>query len=88
MSENLQRRIDEAVKQLSTQAYEVAVQQIRDNREAIDKIVEVLMEKETISGDEFRTMLSQYTTIPEENLKVRMRAEGGGTAGALCVVMR
>ncbi|KIZ06262.1 cell division protease FtsH [Monoraphidium neglectum] len=69
MSENLQRRIDEAVKQLSEQAYEVALSQIRENREAIDKIVEVLMEKETIGGNDFRAMLSEYTTIPEENLK-------------------
>ena len=58
MSENLQRRIDEAVKKLSVDAYEVALSQIRDNREAIDKIVEVLMEKETISGNDFRSMLS------------------------------
>ena len=35
----------------------------------MDKIVEVLIEKETMTGDEFRTLLSQYTTIPEENLK-------------------
>jgi hypothetical protein len=59
MSENLQRRIDEAVKKLSVEAYEVALQQIQDNREAMDRIVEVLMEKETISGDEFRSMLSE-----------------------------
>ena len=26
------------------------------------------MEKETINGEEFRKMLAQYTTIPEENL--------------------
>lgn len=58
MSENLQQRIDGAVKKLAVEAYEVAVKQISDNREAIDKIVEVLMEKETISGDEFRAMLS------------------------------
>lgn len=26
------------------------------------------MEKETLTGDEFRTMLAKYVTIPEENL--------------------
>ncbi len=41
----------------------------RENREAIDKIVELLQERETISGDEFREILGQYTTIPESNLK-------------------
>jgi len=74
MSENLQHRIDDAVKKISIQAYEVAVQQIRDNREAIDRITEMLIEKETITGDEFRTMLAQYTTIPAENLEAASAA--------------
>ena len=29
--------------------------------------MEVLVEKETISGDEFRKILGQYTKIPESN---------------------
>mmetsp|Transcript_38915 Transcript_38915/g.86562 ORF Transcript_38915/g.86562 Transcript_38915/m.86562 type:complete len:691 (+) Transcript_38915:164-2236(+) len=69
MSENLQQRIDEAVKRISLEAYDVALSHIRNNREAIDKITEVLLEKETMTGDEFRALLSQYTTIPEENLR-------------------
>jgi cell division protease FtsH len=69
MSENLQQRIDEAVKQIATEAYEVALKHISENREAIDRIVEDLLEKETLTGDEFRTLLSQYTTIPEENIQ-------------------
>ena len=31
----------------------------RNNREAMDKIVEVLIEKETIDGKEFRALLSE-----------------------------
>jgi hypothetical protein len=42
---------------------------LRRNREAIDKITEELLEKETLNGDEFRTILAQYATIPEENIK-------------------
>nr|CAD1831135.1 unnamed protein product [Ananas comosus var. bracteatus] len=38
-----------------------------NNREAIDKIVEVLLEKETLSGDEFRAILSEFVEIPAEN---------------------
>ena len=56
------------------QAYEVALSQIRDNREAIDRITESLIEKETITGEEFRTMLSQYTSIPAENLEAAAAA--------------
>ncbi|CAN1168502.1 ATP-dependent zinc metalloprotease FTSH 2, chloroplastic [Linum perenne] len=52
MSEKIAEDIDGAVKRLSDTAYEIALSHIRNNREAIDKIVEVLLEKETMSGDE------------------------------------
>lgn len=41
----------------------------RDNRQAMDAIVEVLLEKESMSGDEFRAILSRYATIPQENVE-------------------
>eukprot|EP00192_Tetraselmis_astigmatica_P008373 CAMPEP_0117678048 /NCGR_PEP_ID=MMETSP0804-20121206/17068_1 /TAXON_ID=1074897 /ORGANISM="Tetraselmis astigmatica, Strain CCMP880" /LENGTH=691 /DNA_ID=CAMNT_0005487367 /DNA_START=98 /DNA_END=2173 /DNA_ORIENTATION=+ len=68
MSENLQESIDKAVQKIATEAYEVALKHIRENREAMDFITETLIEKETISGDEFRSILSQFTEIPKENL--------------------
>lgn len=52
-------------------------------REAIDRIVEDLLEKETLTGDEFRTLLSQYTTIPEENLKAVQEQEEAKAAIAV-----
>ncbi|KDP26965.1 hypothetical protein JCGZ_22199 [Jatropha curcas] len=67
MSEKLAEDIDAAVKRLSDTAYEIALSQIRNNREAIDKIVEVLLEKETMTGDEFRAILSEFVEIPAEN---------------------
>jgi cell division protease FtsH len=63
VSESLQRRIDEAVQKIASDAYEVALKQIQDNREAMDEIVEVLIEKETITGDEFRAMLSKVRAV-------------------------
>jgi len=69
MSEKLQMDIDKAVQKIANDAYDIALSQIRDNREAIDDIVEVIVEKETISGDEFRSILAEYTTIPAENMK-------------------
>merc|ERR1712094_10372 len=61
--------IDDAVKKVSDEAYATALKQISDNREAMDKVVEILCEKETMSGDEFRAILAEYTVIPEENLE-------------------
>lgn len=67
MSEKLAEDIDAAVKQISDKAYEIALSHIRNNREAMDKIVEVLLEKETMTGDEFRAILSEFVEIPVEN---------------------
>ncbi|KAL9397464.1 hypothetical protein Peur_011717 [Populus x canadensis] len=67
MSEKLAEDIDSAVKRISDSAYEIALSHIRYNREAIDKIVEVLLEKETMTGDEFRAILSEFVEIPAEN---------------------
>ncbi|CAO2814578.1 unnamed protein product [Amaranthus hypochondriacus] len=67
MSEKLAEDIDTAVKSITDSAYEIALSHIRNNREAIDKIVDVLIEKETMSGDEFRALLSEFVEIPPEN---------------------
>ncbi|GER45079.1 ATP-dependent zinc metalloprotease FtsH [Striga asiatica] len=67
MSEKLAEDIDAAVKRISDEAYEIALSHIRNNREAMDKIVEVLLEKETMTGDEFRAILSEFVEIPAEN---------------------
>ena len=45
----------------------MALAHIRDNRVAIDALVEELLETETIDGARLREVLGQYTTIPEEN---------------------
>jgi cell division protease FtsH len=68
MSEKLANDIDVATKRIADEAYVVALAQIRDNREAIDVIVEELLEVETMTGERFREILSQYVTIPEENI--------------------
>ncbi|PSC67652.1 ATP-dependent zinc metalloprotease FTSH chloroplastic [Micractinium conductrix] len=68
VSENLQKKIDNSVKQLATDAYDIALRHVRENREAMDAITEALLEKESLTGDEFRAILSMYATIPQENL--------------------
>jgi cell division protease FtsH len=75
MSEKLAEDIDRAVKRISDEAYNVALKHIRDNRVAMDKIVEILLEKETISGEEFRAILSEYTEIPSSNLSKDNQSE-------------
>ncbi|KAF7820529.1 ATP-dependent zinc metalloprotease FTSH 6, chloroplastic [Senna tora] len=64
MSEKLAEDIDDSVNQIIGRAYEIAKNHIRSNREAIDKLVDVLLEKETLTGDEFRAILSEFTDLP------------------------
>ena len=68
MSEKLANDIDVATKRIADEAYAVALKQIADNREAIDVIVEELLEVETMDGERFREILAKYVTIPEENI--------------------
>ena len=75
MSEKLARDIDVAVQKIADEAYAVALDQIRSNRAAIDAAVEALNETETLTGEEFRTILSRYTTIPAENLAAAKKAQ-------------
>ncbi|CAI9758103.1 unnamed protein product [Fraxinus pennsylvanica] len=71
MSEKLAEDIDKSVRLIIENAYEIAKKLIRNNREAIDKLVEVLLERETLSGEEFRSILSEFTDIPSENVNKR-----------------
>ncbi|PHT90930.1 ATP-dependent zinc metalloprotease FTSH 6, chloroplastic [Capsicum annuum] len=68
MSEKLAEDIDESVRHIIERAYEIAKNHIRNNREAIDKLVDALLEKETLTGDEFRAILSEFTDIPSANI--------------------
>jgi cell division protease FtsH len=68
MSEQLANDIDIATKRIADEAYAVALSQIKDNREAIDVIVEELLETETMDGERFREILSQFAAIPDENI--------------------
>lgn len=63
------------MQKLAADAYEVALKHMRDNREAIDVITELLIDKETLAGDEFRKILSEYTTIPAENVEAAKAPE-------------
>eukprot|EP01023_Acetabularia_acetabulum_P046369 TRINITY_DN477_c0_g1_i11.p1 TRINITY_DN477_c0_g1~~TRINITY_DN477_c0_g1_i11.p1 ORF type:complete len:688 (-),score=212.21 TRINITY_DN477_c0_g1_i11:253-2316(-) len=82
VSESVLQKIDSEVKKLSDDAYVIALQHIQENREAIDKIVEELLEIETMDGDRFRELIGKYTTIPEENIAAALATKGGALTGA------
>ncbi|ACM22260.1 ATP-dependent zinc metalloprotease FtsH [Thermotoga neapolitana] len=58
-SEEVASKIDEEVKKIVTNCYERAKEIIRKYRKQLDNIVEILLEKETIEGEELRKILSE-----------------------------
>ena len=58
-------KIDEEVANRMKEFYDKAVNIIKENRDALDKIAEYLIEKETITGKEFIKMYREIKGLPE-----------------------
>lgn len=61
---SMSNRIDEEVMMIVNYCERAATKIVRENRVAMDLLVEKLLDSETISGDEFRTLLKEYTNLP------------------------
>jgi cell division protease FtsH len=46
--------------------YQETVKLVAENRACMDRVVEVLIEKESLDGDEFRALVSEFASIPEK----------------------
>jgi cell division protease FtsH len=57
-------RIDAEVCKIVNHCEQIATEIILDNRVIIDLAVEKLLDSETIDGNEFRQLVSQYTVLP------------------------
>ena len=66
VSDSISKQIDESVRVMVKDCYKQTYSIISKNREAMDKIVDLLIEKETLDGDEFVNILSEFTSIPEK----------------------
>jgi cell division protease FtsH len=65
-SEEIASRIDAQVRSIVEHCYDEARRIVRENRIVIDRLVDLLIEKETIDGEEFRQIVAEYTDIPEK----------------------
>jgi cell division protease FtsH len=65
-SEEISARIDAQVRNIVEHCYEQACKIVEDNRAVIDRLVDLLIEKETIDGEEFRQIVAEYTPVPEK----------------------
>jgi len=66
VSDSISKQIDESVRIMVKECYKETYDIVSKNREAMDKIVDLLIEKETLDGDEFLSILSKFTKIPEK----------------------
>ena len=66
-AENIADRIDDEVCKIINYCEDKAIEIISDNRVVIDLIVERLLDIETMDGEEFRELLSNYTVLPQKN---------------------
>jgi len=58
-SEHTARVIDDEVRRIVGDAYDCAMKILEANKDIVDKLAEVLLEKETVSSSEIRRMLSE-----------------------------
>jgi len=59
-SEETAQAIDEEIRMLMNEAYGRAEKIIKDHRGFMDELVDILLEKETMEGDEFRQILKDF----------------------------
>ncbi|MEH2225005.1 ATP-dependent zinc metalloprotease FtsH2 [Nostoc sp.] len=65
-SESIASRIDGQVREIVEQCYDNAKKIIREHRTVTDRLVDLLIEKETIDGEEFRQIVAEYAEVPDK----------------------
>lgn len=65
-SQEMGKQIDRHVREIAAHCYQQARTIIRENRALVDRIVDLLVEQETIEGDEFRKLVAEYTQRSEK----------------------
>ncbi|NMF66063.1 ATP-dependent zinc metalloprotease FtsH2 [Brasilonema octagenarum] len=65
-SEAIASRVDGQVRVIVEECYQTARRFILENRIVMDRLVDLLIEKETIDGEEFRQIVAEYTSVPEK----------------------
>jgi cell division protease FtsH len=67
LSLEMMAKIDAQVRSLVKQCHDLATQIVQENRVAIDRLVDILIEQETIDGDRFRQLLTEFQQTKERS---------------------
>ena len=66
VSDSISRQIDQQIRTIVKSCYSETVELVQKERDGMDQLVELLIEKETMDGDEFRKIVSEFAEIPEK----------------------
>jgi cell division protease FtsH len=67
-SEEMATKIDRQIRDIVFRCHAEARRLIRENRDLVDRLAEMLLDQETIDGDQFRQLVAEYTDLPEKEL--------------------
>ena len=65
-SEQVATRIDDQVRRIIEEGHHIAGNLIRGNRELVDRLVDLLIERESIDGEELRQIVAEYVEVPNK----------------------
>ena len=66
VSDSITNQIDEQVRSIVERCYKETVDLLADQRDCMDRLVDLLIEKETLDGDDFRDVVAEFVSIPEK----------------------
>ncbi len=66
-SEEVATKIDRQVRAIVFQCHERARTLLRENRALMDRLVDTLLDQETVEGDQFRQIVAEYTQLPSKH---------------------
>lgn len=59
-------RIDRQIREIAQTCYNTAKRLVEENRDLCDRLVDILLDVETLDGEEFRKIVAEYTQLPEK----------------------
>jgi cell division protease FtsH len=59
-SDDVSTQIDQQIREIALRCYQEARHLIRDNRALVDRLVDILLDQETIEGDDFRRIVQEH----------------------------
>ncbi|MBP0016364.1 MAG: ATP-dependent zinc metalloprotease FtsH [Cyanobacteria bacterium SBLK] len=71
-SEEVAAKIDRAVRALAFEGYEKARDLIRQHRPIMDRLVDLLIDQETVEGEEFRKIVAGYVKLPKKQRELSL----------------